>query len=215
MKPFLILVLLISTSLSFAQHEFLGQVNSSEGSLPYTNIAVKHSNKGTVSDEDGQFRIKLKSTDTLLVSHLGYGTKEVAINNLRNLEIVLDDFETLTEVVINGYSSKSKSCQLLCYRTGCGVSSETINYDVEVALIDVVLFPNPSKTGVFRVTMPNEFSELQVIVASLSGQVISKNNFELLEPSFLVDLSAQPAGIYLISIFQDGHRLASKKAIVI
>ena len=88
MKPFLILVLLISTSLSFAQHEFLGQVNSSEGALPYTNIAVKHFNKGTDSDEDSQFRIKLKSTDTLLVSHLGYGTKEVVIFNFRNLEII-------------------------------------------------------------------------------------------------------------------------------
>jgi len=52
--------------------------------LPYAQVAVKNSSLGTVSNEEGLFRLAIQASgrnDTLMISFLGYETKKIPVAN--------------------------------------------------------------------------------------------------------------------------------------
>ena len=69
------------------------------------NVLVKGTTNGTITDFDGKFSIPdVPSNATLVVSYIGYLTKEVKSG--KNLVIVLEeDTKTLDEVVVIGYGT--------------------------------------------------------------------------------------------------------------
>ena len=74
------------------------------------NIAQKGSAKGTTTDFDGSFTITVSSnTVALVVSYVGYETKEVEIAGKTNISIsMVPVSKTLNEVVIVGYGTQKK-----------------------------------------------------------------------------------------------------------
>ena len=66
---------------------------------------------GTVTDVDGKFTLALdKPAATLVVSYIGYLTKEVPVGSQSVLKIILsEDTQNLEEVVVIGYGSVKKS----------------------------------------------------------------------------------------------------------
>ncbi len=74
------------------------------------NILVKGTSNGTQSDFDGNFTLDLSSADaTLVVSYIGYLTKEVVVGNQTNITITLaEDAEGLDEVVLVGYTTQNR-----------------------------------------------------------------------------------------------------------
>jgi TonB-linked SusC/RagA family outer membrane protein len=78
--------------------------------LPGASILVKGTTTGAITDFDGNFTVNLKSTpSTLVISYLGYTTKEVLITNQNKITVVLEsDQESLDEVVVIGYGSVNK-----------------------------------------------------------------------------------------------------------
>lgn len=52
--------------------------DSSEG-LPLVSIGIKHSSKGTLTDESGYFSMVVKRTDTIVFSFIGYKTTEFVL----------------------------------------------------------------------------------------------------------------------------------------
>jgi len=83
---------------------------ASDGSaLPGVNILVKGTNKGAISDVDGNFNIEAESTATLIFSMMGYLNKEVAINGQSVIKVVMEeDTKSLEEVVVVGYGTLKK-----------------------------------------------------------------------------------------------------------
>lgn len=84
-----------------------GQVidaNSGE-TLPGVNLMVKGTTRGTATDADGTFSLDVPSLqDTLVVSYIGYQSKEVPIAGQTNLEIALTPEAVLgDELVVVGY----------------------------------------------------------------------------------------------------------------
>ena len=64
-------------------------------------IMEKGSSNGTVSDLDGQFTIETKADAILVISCLGYDSKEVAVNGSEVINIVLNaSTEFLEDVVV-------------------------------------------------------------------------------------------------------------------
>ena len=58
--------------------------------LPGVNILVKGTSTGTSTDADGNFELTVESLqDTLVVSYIGYKTKEEPINGRTEIEIAL------------------------------------------------------------------------------------------------------------------------------
>ncbi len=79
--------------------------------LPGANIKEKGTNSGVQSDLEGKFRINVKNPNAILViSFLGFITKEIAINNQTIVNVALqENAATLNEVVVVGYGIQKKT----------------------------------------------------------------------------------------------------------
>ena len=90
-----------------------GRVVNEKG-MPLDNVAViaKGTNRGVLTDEDGQFRMREPEGTILIVSRVGYAAQEVRIGALTTLHLVLQSRNTnLAEVEVifsNGYQTIPK-----------------------------------------------------------------------------------------------------------
>lgn len=72
------------------------------------SVQEKGTSRGTVTDLDGKFSFKGQQGATLIISYVGYITKEVSAG--QNLQItLLEDQRTLDDVVVIGYGVQKKS----------------------------------------------------------------------------------------------------------
>lgn len=95
--------------------------------IPGANVIVKGSQNGVVTDFDGKFTIVAPDDATrLVVSYMGYSTKEVAIGGGKNLVIRLsEDASKLNEVIVTALGvTKSKEKVSYAAQT---LKAETIN----------------------------------------------------------------------------------------
>lgn len=107
-----ILILFISlSSILVAQKTVTGNVSSADGPLPGATVAVKSSAIGTTTDFDGNFAITVSDQDILVVSYVGFATKEINVANAADFNIVMQADQLLDEVVITalGISREKKS----------------------------------------------------------------------------------------------------------
>ncbi|RED48830.1 TonB-dependent receptor [Seonamhaeicola aphaedonensis] len=104
-KLFLSLVL-IANSVLYAQ-KISGKVTSSGESLPYVNVYLKGTSKGSITNESGFFTIENvnKGTYTIVASFTGYKNAEKEITVEGNVVIVkleLEEALSLNEVIVTG-----------------------------------------------------------------------------------------------------------------
>ncbi|MBD0825435.1 SusC/RagA family TonB-linked outer membrane protein [Aestuariibaculum marinum] len=92
------------------QSQVIGTVTDENGvPLPGTNVLEKGTTNGAQTDFDGNFSLEVGKNAVLVVSYLGYITKEVPVNGQSKMTIVLkEDVSSLDEVVVIGYGTKSK-----------------------------------------------------------------------------------------------------------
>jgi len=112
-KNRLIHLLLIFPIILFAQSKAITGTVIDENKLPLpgASILIKGLNIGSSTDFDGNFSLNVPETgETLVVSYLGYMTKELAIGNIVTFNIQLEiDANTLDEIVVVGYGTQRKS----------------------------------------------------------------------------------------------------------
>lgn len=78
--------------------------------LPGATVLVKGTNKGTITDFDGNFTIDAAPGNTLSVSFIGYRTVEVAVESLEKLSVALQsEVSVLDETVVVGYGRQKKA----------------------------------------------------------------------------------------------------------
>ena len=89
--------------------EINGSVSSDLGSLSYANVSILDSDLGVITDENGEFvlKINLSLHKTLFVSFLGHISQKISLENsslnLNNLKIILEeDINGLNEVIVTG-----------------------------------------------------------------------------------------------------------------
>ena len=88
-----------------------GQVTDKNGEgVIGATVKVKDAQTGTVTDFDGNFTLSVQKAGTLVVSYIGYLTKEVAFTPGQTLNITIEEDATaLDEVVVVGYGVQKKS----------------------------------------------------------------------------------------------------------
>ena len=108
-KLLLSTMLMCVCSFAFAQTEVSGTIVDPEGeSIIGATILEKGTNNGTVSDLDGNFKLKVASGKTLVISYIGYETQEVAAKSNMNI-VMKDNAKELSEVVVTGYQVQRKA----------------------------------------------------------------------------------------------------------
>lgn len=114
LQSFLLITLGLFTSVNFiySQSSFSvkGVVADKTGfPLPGANVTEKGTANGTITDLDGNFSLNVsKKGAVLVVSFIGYSSKEIAVKN-NIVEVILEeDLKLLDEVVVVGYGTMKK-----------------------------------------------------------------------------------------------------------
>ena len=93
------------------QFQITGTVSDSNGvPLPGASVLEKGTTTGAQADFDGNFTLSISSGNAVLVvSYIGYATKEVTVNNQSNIKVALvETASALDEVVVVGYGTQKK-----------------------------------------------------------------------------------------------------------
>lgn len=109
---FLIAFILISSFCHAQNYDISGTVTEAQTGLglPGANVSIKNGTQQTTADIDGNFTLaKVPSGSTLVISYIGFVTKEVAVNSNSSISVRLEsDQQSLDEVVVIGYGSQKK-----------------------------------------------------------------------------------------------------------
>jgi TonB-linked SusC/RagA family outer membrane protein len=104
--------LLITCSVSFAQQNVItGKVIADDDKqpIPGVSVTVYKSDKSTVTQLDGTFKINAKPTDILVFSFVGFENKNITVGNQKNLNVSLVmSLKLLDEVAVVGYGVQKK-----------------------------------------------------------------------------------------------------------
>lgn len=110
-RRYLTVLLVFGTLVSFAQQSVSGKVTAADdgSGIPGVNILEKGTSNGTVSDADGNYRISVGASATLVFSFVGYTSQEVSVGSQNTLNVSLkSDVTSLSEVVVVGYGTQEK-----------------------------------------------------------------------------------------------------------
>tara|TARA_R110001592_G_scaffold70341_2_gene215654 strand:- start:1041 stop:3938 length:2898 start_codon:yes stop_codon:yes gene_type:complete len=107
----LMLSFLFLLPLTMAAQTIKGKVtDASGGTLPYMNVVQKGTTNGTVTDDNGEFTIIVKSLPAkLVISSMGFMTKEITVTNTTYITIVVSEDNALEEVVVIGSRNPNRT----------------------------------------------------------------------------------------------------------
>lgn len=101
----LTLLLVFIPAIMLGQRIIKGDVKTIDGPLPGATVGVKESIHGTVTDFNGNFELSVsEKTTTLVISYIGYNTKEIQLTQENNYHITLEaNTQELNEVFVQGF----------------------------------------------------------------------------------------------------------------
>ena len=92
-----------------ATKKITGTISDSQGPVIGASVVEKGTSNGVVTDFDGNFTLNVKPGATLVISYIGYTTKEIAVGNQSIFNVTIEeDNNSLDEVVVIGYGVQKK-----------------------------------------------------------------------------------------------------------
>ena len=111
-KPLMALFLLCLFPLgAMAQGIVKGTVNDEAGEpIIGATVKVQGTQKGSITDFNGNFSVEAASNATLEVSYVGYVTQKVKVGGQSNITVTMkEDAQMLNDIVVVGYGTMKKS----------------------------------------------------------------------------------------------------------
>lgn len=220
-----------------------GQVIDAFGkeALPGATITVKGTKRGTVSDENGNYKIDVSDNDILIFSFIGFKEleREVTIDKDFEKTVLEEDATALGEVIIAGVVSEQRYYRL----GGVGVKGICIsnNFDIPVPLKkyaskiavqgnavqngELILVPelmaSKDSTGNSFERLNDEkwfrdngFQQMtSVQLYDYSGRVFQERFTKLSDGMISVDVRDIPKGIYIVRAVYKNERSLTENEI--
>lgn len=169
-----------------------GTVVDKAGPIIGATIKVKNGKAGGITDFEGNFTlVNVPKNATLVVSYIGYKSKEVQLNGRTKLNITLDeDNETLDEVVVVGYGVQKKSDVTgALARVGekemkaMPVKNALEGMQGKVAGVDITSSQRPGQVGGIQIRGVRSISANQEPLYVVDGMVIQNGGIDNINPS--------------------------------
>lgn len=110
MKKLTLILGMLYASISFSQLQVTGTVTDTDGTpLPGVNILEKGTNNGVITDFNGTYTIEVNPEGVLVYSFVGFGSKEVPVNNQSTINVTLSSGSELEEVLLVGSRALPRS----------------------------------------------------------------------------------------------------------
>jgi TonB-linked SusC/RagA family outer membrane protein len=100
-----------NTAAEVIQTSINGVVTDPSGTpISGASITIKGTSRGTSSDDNGTFSIEAHISDIVLISSVGYQSREITITNVNSLTSIIlsPQPEELEELIVVGYSTQKK-----------------------------------------------------------------------------------------------------------
>jgi len=112
----------LTNSAALLFQEITGTVKDEKNlPIPGASVKIKGTTTGVQTDVDGKFRINADRGQTLVFSFIGSESREVLVASANTLNIVLPSTSSsLSEVVVNGYSTQRRSAVTAAISTVSG-----------------------------------------------------------------------------------------------
>mgnify|MGYP003575414246 CR=1 FL=1 len=194
-----------TTSVAAKWENLKGTIRDSRGEpLVGVSVKVKGTTAGTVTDENGAFRIDLPTgNETLIVSYIGFIQQEVEVGGKTTLSVVLqENLSNLDEVVVTGYGTQKKSEILGAVSTIKGEELEGLPVvNLSEALRDRVAGLSVNSTGAYGAGISLNIRNSKVSETSsglgatteplyiIDGLVVGKSEFDLLDATQVEEIS--------------------------
>ena len=99
---------LMLCTIIYAQQEITGTVSDAMGPVIGATVMEKGTSNGTVTDFDGNFKLKVEAGKTLVFSYIGYDAVEAPAKN--GMAVTMqENAKELAEVVVTGYQVQRKA----------------------------------------------------------------------------------------------------------
>lgn len=111
-KSFIVLVFLLAGFTAVTNGQTIhGTVTDGTGNVVQAaSVQIKNTNKGTITDANGAFSIQASAGEVLVISSLGFATKEITVGNEKNINVSLNQTNArLNEVVVTGYGTQKRA----------------------------------------------------------------------------------------------------------
>lgn len=169
--------------------------------LPGATVLVKGTTNGTSTDFDGNYTIKASLGETLVISFVGYTTKEVIIGTSNNIDVQLNEStEALDEVIVTAQGIKREQKSL-----GYAVSTVKSESIEQRADSDVARVLSGKVAGV-NITSSNGMSGSSTNIIIRGYSSVTQSN----QPLFIVDGVPFDSGTNTQSSFFDGSTESSR-----
>ncbi|MDM9631598.1 SusC/RagA family TonB-linked outer membrane protein [Robiginitalea aurantiaca] len=187
------LLVLLSLSFSFAQERAVSGnvVDQDNVPLPGVSVVVVGTARGTQTDFDGNYSIRVNSNETLRFTYIGQKTvdRNVGTANVINVQMQ-EDAEALEEVVVQGYRTATREKSSIASQT---VSAETIenrpNANViqtlsgQVAGLDISTGSGqPGAAPTVRLRGVNSINGNTAPLYIIDGTPVDEDNFRSINP---------------------------------
>ena len=135
MKKSIVLVTLFVTEIAFGQLEYQGVLLDATTlkPIPYVNLSWSYSKKGSISNENGEYKIVRKDTKDhfpVTISHLGYHKTILEWNALRDTIYLSPRTIRLNEVIVVDIDDLKKKV-LLKFEKNYGVKDKCESFFVK------------------------------------------------------------------------------------
>jgi len=198
------LVFIATTTIAFAQVSGVVYDATANEPLIGAGILIKGTTTGTVTDIDGNYTIDAAEGDVLMISYLGYDSKEITVGAETTLDVYLTQGVVLDQVVVTGYSVDTRrntpgSVSTLDAVAVQAVPSGNVEQQLQgrVAGVTVISNGQPGTTSQVRVRGYGSLGGNQPLYV-VDG--VPTNNIEFLAPddieSITVLKDASSASIY-------------------
>ena len=110
MKKAFLVVLMLLSGFVYSQDSISGSVTDENNNpIPGASIVVEGTNRGVVTDFDGNYSINASTGEQLTFSSLGFSSQTVTIGNQTQINISLATaVDLLDEVVVSGYQTQQR-----------------------------------------------------------------------------------------------------------
>ena len=110
MKNAFLVVLMLLSGFVYSQDSISGSVtDAGDNPIPGASIVVQGTNRGVVTDFDGNYSINASTGEQLTFSSLGFSSQTVTIGNQTQINISLAEaVDLLDEVVVSGYQTQQR-----------------------------------------------------------------------------------------------------------
>jgi Ca-activated chloride channel family protein len=143
--------------------------DASQNALPGVNVVIKGTSRGTVTDVDGKFNIKVPDGKCILMfSYVGYDAQEIDVTSKNFVNIVMKEaVKDLSEVVVVGYGVQRKS----------ELTSAISKMDCKTQVADMALQGRASGVMVTTASQ-NSYSPTYLDPSTESYSKINENGFK-------------------------------------